>query len=196
MSASLLEMVLAIAIAGLIFAGAIIPTTNLAVAYQRGEALVRQATAESLAAVRVEQIFSTLWRDPQPPGGHGPLQAASRSRMRIGDWQVGRARDRLEQRRQGVPSGVIAEPVANVSFQYLLTDGSWVSQVRSARRDDVLALRFSWTDRATGRRYQGAALAPDRAFSGNLIELPEPDTGTPYRREDYMRTAHFSLESW
>jgi hypothetical protein len=196
MSASLVEMVLAIAIAGLILTVAIIPTTETVVAYQKAEAELRQATSQATAVVRAEQVAASVWRDADPPENHATLQRAGTGWLQVGHWELRQQEDRLEQKQGPNAWTPIAEPVRALSFQYLLNDGSWTTSVSEAQFDEVLAVRFDWGDPVSGRQYGGLALAPDRAFSTGLIQLPQPDTSEPYHREDYEQTVTFSLGSW
>lgn len=196
MQASLLEMVLAISIAGLILAAAIIPTTETVVAYQQTEAELRQATSQATAAVRAEQVAANIWRDADPPESHATLQRAWASWLRVGDWELRQEEDQFKQKRGPTAWTPIAEPVQAFSFQYLLNDGSWTASVAEAQLAEVLAVRFDWSDSDSGRDYGGLVLAPDRAFSTGLIQLPPPDTSEPYDRENYEQTITLSLGSW
>ena len=196
MQASLVEIVLAIAIAGLIFASAIIPTTQTAVAYQEAEAELREATAQATATVRPEQIAAGIWRDADPPENHDALSRAQSSRLAVGDWQLRENSGQFEQKWDTSGWTPIAAPVQDFALQYLLNSGSWASSVSWTALEDVLAVRFDWSDPDNGRKYGGLVVAPDRAFSAGLIELPQPDTSKPYSRDDYEQTITFSLGSW
>ena len=196
MQASLLEMVLAIAIAGLIFAAAVIPTTQTAVAYQQAEANVRAATWQVTATVRAEQIAGGIWRDTDPPANHDALTRARPGRLQVGDWQLRQRDGSVEQKWKSGDWTPIAEPVQGLAFEYLLNSGSWTSSVNNAQLGDVLALQFGWSEPGTGRPYGGLAVAPDRAFSAGLIQLPQPTLSAPYKRKDYERAIAFSLGSW
>jgi hypothetical protein len=189
-------MVLAIAIAGLIFASAIIPTTQAVVAYQEAEARVRAATLQATAAVRAEQIAAAVWRDAAPPDDHDALQKAKAAELQVGDWALREQSQRLEQKRKSAAWTSIAEPVDSFTFTYLLTDGSWSASVPDAHLDDVLAIRFEWNNPDNGRPHSGLILVPDQAFSANLIDLPDPEVSNPYKREDYEQTVRLSLGSW
>jgi hypothetical protein len=196
MQASLLEMVLAITIAGLIFAAAIIPTTQTMVAYQEAEANVRTATSQATATVRAEQVAASIWRDADPPQDHDTLSTAQSSRMEVGDWELRKTADCFQQKWASTGWSPIAEPVQSFAFQYLLNDGSWAASATASELEDVLAVRFDWSDPDTGRTYGGLIVTPDHAFAAGLIELPQPDTSEPYSREDYERTVTLSLGSW
>jgi len=196
MSASLLEMVLAIAIAGLIFAAAIIPTTQTVVAYQEVQAQTRQATRQGTAVVRPEQIAAVIWRDADAPENHDDLLKAQSNQLTVGDWELRLANKSFEQNRKSAGWAPIAEPVDSFAFQYLLSSGTWTSSVAKGQLGNVLALRFDWNDSDNGRKYGGLVVMPDQAFSSGLIELPQPDTSKPYKRKDYERTVNLSLGSW
>jgi hypothetical protein len=196
MQASLVEIVLAIAIAGLIFASAIIPTTQTAVAYQEAEAELRQATAQATATVRPEQIAAGIWRDADPPENHDALSQAQSTHLTVGDWQLRENGGQLEQRWNARGWTPIAAPVQGLALQYLLSSGAWASSVSGTALEDVLAVRFDWSDSDNGRRYGGLIVAPDRAFSAGLIKLPQPDTSGPYNRDDHEQTVTLSLGSW
>jgi type II secretory pathway pseudopilin PulG len=195
MSASLIEMVLAIVIAGLIFASAIIPTTQTAAAYQENEADARQATWQVTATVRTEQVAGNVWRDAEPPDNHDALLKAMASQLWVGDWKLRHVAERYEQNGDSGGWATIAEPVENAAFQYLLNDGTWVSSANS-QLDDVLAVRFDWSSTDNGRKYGGLMVAPDRAFSGGVVELFQGAGPATYSRPDYERTITFSLGSW
>jgi hypothetical protein len=169
MNASLVEMALAIGIAGLIFASAIVPTTQSVIAYQQTEAELRQATAQATAATRAEQVAGSIWRDADPPAGHAALERARAARLQVGDWTLRQNKGRFEQQLKSTAWAAIAEPAQNVSFQYLLNDGSWTTSVNKAQLGDVVALRYGWTDPDSGRTYDGRVATPDSTFSAGLL---------------------------
>jgi hypothetical protein len=193
---SLLEMVLAIAIAGIIFAAAIIPTTQTIAAYQAGEAEVRQAALQNRACVRPEQVIEKVWRDAAPPDGYDALGRAQAAELTIGAWALRESGGRFEQNRDGAGWSPIAEPVENLAFSYLGRSGIWVNSVDAADFDNVLAVRFNWTDAAAGRAYRGLGVLPDRCFAGGRIDLSPPDTSKAYQRADYTRKFSISLGEW
>ncbi len=195
MQASLMEMVLAIVIAGLIFASAIIPTTQTAAAYQENEADARQATWQATATVRTDQVAGNIWRDVDPPAGYDDLLTAQSDQLEVGEWELRQDTDRFEQNLDSGGWVAIAQPVENVAFQYLLNDGTWTSSA-SGQLDDVLAIRFDWSSTDNGRKYGGLMVAPDRAFSGGVVELFQGAGPATYSRPDYERTITFSLGSW
>ena len=130
MNASLLEMVLAIALSGLIFASALIPTTQSMVAYQEAELDLQSMTAQTLALARAEQLAGAIWRDPNaPPDGAG-LSAAAADQMQVGTWGLRQNGGHLEQQRQAAGWAVLAPAVQNFSFQYLLRSGVWTAAPR------------------------------------------------------------------
>jgi hypothetical protein len=187
MNASLLEMVLAIALSGLIFASALIPTTQSMVAYQEAELDLQSMTAQTLALARAEQLAGAIWRDPNaPPDGAG-LSAAAADQMQVGTWGLRQNGGHLEQQRQAAGWAVLAPAVQNFSFQYLLRSGVWTAAPAPADRANVLAIRYGWTDPASGLPYAGGFVAPDHAFAAGLISLQRPGLSTPYHRADYAR---------
>lgn len=196
MNASLIEMVLAIVIAGIIFASAIIPTTQMALAYQEAEAEVRQATSQATASIRPQQLVASIWRDASPPANHDTLVRAQASRLTVGNWDLRGSGGSCEQKWSAGGWTPIATPVASLSFEYLLNDGTWAPSVGSSSLGDVLAVRFAWNDPDNGRKYGGLIVAPDRSSSAGLIQLLQPDTSSTYQRSDYERTITFSLGSW
>ena len=196
MTASLVEMVMAIVLTGLIFASAIIPTVQTLVAYQDAELDLQKGTVQTTAAVRAEQVAADIWRDADPPDSGAPLQVAGAGRLEVGDWELREEKGRVEQRWRAGVWTPIAEPVLSFSFQYLLNDGTWVTTVPKAKLDAVLAVRFGWSDPDSGMPSSGLIVAPDRAFSAGLLELSMPDTSAKYRRKDYEREITLSLGSW
>ena len=84
MYGSLLEMVLAIALTGLIFASAIIPTTQIVADYQKAEVDLQARTRHAMAGLRFEQVAGTTWRDPNGPAGTAALHTAQRSQLQFG----------------------------------------------------------------------------------------------------------------
>jgi hypothetical protein len=196
MSASLVEMVLAIVIAGLIFASAIIPTTQTAVAYQEAEAKVREAACQVTATVRAEQVVGNIWRNDDPPANHDVLLTAQADQLEVGHWELRADSGQFEQNWNAGGWAPIAAPVQGLAFQYILNSGVWVSSVSGPALEDVLAVRFNWSDAGNGRKYGGVVVAPDHTFSGGVIELPQPDTSEPYSRHDYERELTLSLGSW
>jgi hypothetical protein len=196
MTASLMEMVLAIVIAGLIFASAIIPTTQTMVAYQEAEVDLRAGTLQATAAVRIEQVAACIWRDADPPANLDTLSKAQVSGVQVGDWELRQTGDYLEQNWASTSWSIIVQPVQTFALQYLMDDGSWTSSAAGPALEEVLAVRFDWSNPDNGRAYGGLTVAPDRAFSAGRIGLPQPDTSDPYDRADYEQSVTISLGSW
>lgn len=196
MNASLLEMVLAIALSGLIFASALIPTTQSMVAYQEAELDLQSTTAQMLALARAEQLTSAIWRDPNaPPDGAG-LSAAAADEMQVGTWGFRQNGGRLEQQPQFAGWSALTGPVQNFSLQYLLRTGVWTAAPAPADRANVLAIRYGWIDPASGLPFAGEFVTPDHAFAAGLISLQRPSLSTPYRRADYARQMTLTLGNW
>ncbi|MCK4342224.1 MAG: hypothetical protein KAY37_10940 [Phycisphaerae bacterium] len=196
MRASLVEMVLAIALTGIIFTAAIVPLIQAMVAFQEAELDLQTQTRQATATVRAEQLSAAIWRDADPPPNTALLQTARAKQLKVGDWELRAKAGRLVQKRKKGARSTLAEPVKAFSFQYCLNDGKWKSSASSGQLDQVLAIRCNWTDPASGLPFGGLVLAPDRAFSAGLIELPRPDTSKKYRRKDYERSLTLSLGSW
>lgn len=189
-------MVMAIAICGLIFASAIIPTTQVIATYQATQTAAQAATAQTMAAVRPEQVGSSIWRDADPPTGHDALASALETQLQVGNWTLRQADTSFEQQWQAAGWTPLADPVETFAFGYLLTDGSWTASVSAGDLDDVIALKFAWNDADSGSAFFGMAVLPDRAFSAGQLELALPDTSDPYDRSDYEQTITLSLGSW
>ncbi len=189
-------MVLALAIAGLVFASSIIPTTRAMASYQQAELNLQTVTLQWMAGVRAMQVAGTVWRDKSPPAGYATLDQARADRLRVGDWELRAHKQSFEQRWQNDDRVSLAEPIESFTFQYLLDDGTWVSNPDAQQTDAVLAIRASWTDVDAGQKRGGLAVMPDRQFAGGLLELAPPDTSKPYKRKDYERQVKLPLGSW
>jgi hypothetical protein len=196
MNVSLIEMVLAIALSGLILASAILPTTQVIVTYQEAELDGQTMMAQSAAALRAATLVNSIWRDPNAPAGYAALQAANPNAFRVGDWQWRASGGRVEQRGQSGGWAVLATPVDAVSLQYLLGDGTWTSAPGGSRLSDVIAIRFNWTDPDCSLAYGGIRVPPDRSFAAGVVSLPTPSTTNPYRRADYTRSTTLPLGTW
>lgn len=196
MNVSLIEMVLAIALSGLILASAILPTMQVMVAYQDAELNGQTMLAQSAAAVRAEQLAGAVWRDPNAPDGHATLQTASASLLQVGDWQLRTSGDQVQQRRSTGSWAPVAEPVQGFTFQYLLDDGTWTAAPAAGQLADVIAIRFSWSDSDSGLPYGGLVVTPDCTFAAGTISLETPSVSNPYRRTDYTQTMRLSLGTW
>lgn len=196
MSASLVEMIAAIVISGILLAGAVTPTAAVLVTYQKMQAAAQTATTHATAAVRVEQVGGQIWRDVTPPTGHGTLDTATATVLNVGNWEVRRSSTRIEHERSGV-TGVLAQNVGSFQFEYLLDDGTWTaSTLDSATRDELVALRATWTDTATGASYAARAVPPDRAFAAGSIALEAPDDSQAYARANYERNITLPIAGW
>jgi hypothetical protein len=183
-------------VSGLILASAIIPTTQVMVAYQDAELNGQTMLAQTAATVRAEQLIGAVWRDPNAPDGHATLQAATASQLQVGDWQLRASGNRLEQQRSAGGWTPLAQPVQGFSFQYLLDDGTWTAAPAAGQFADVIVIRFTWTDADSGLPYGGLVVTPDCSFAAGGIDLETPSIGTPYRRADYTRTMTLSLGTW
>ncbi len=198
MNVSLIEMVLAIALSGLILASAIIPTTQVIVTYQEAELDGQTMLAQSAAALRAATLVNSIWRDPNAPDGHAALETAKDDSLRVGDWRLRAKSGRLEQRGEPGDWATLATPVSAFSLQYLLGSGTWTSAPHDDDDDGdyVIAIRFNWNDPDSGLAYGGVLVSPDCAFAAGLVNLPTPSTANPYRRADYTRSTTLSLGSW
>lgn len=196
MNASLLEVVLAIFLSGVIFASALIPTTQSMVAYQEAELNQQSMTAQMLALARVEQLAGAIWRDPNAPPDGAALTVAAASQLQVGTWEFRQSSSVLQQQRQAAGWSGLAGPVQNFSFQYLLRTGVWTATPAPADLANVLAVRCGWTDPAGGRPYGGVLVAPDHAFAAGLVSLAVPSHTTPYHRADYALQITLTLGSW
>jgi hypothetical protein len=197
MSGSLVEMVLAIAIAGIVFACAIVPTTNVVMTYQRDEGDLRLSTVQSMAALRVEQVGSSLWRDKSPPDGHAMLKAADGKQLSVGEQGIRLSKEQLQQRQAGGAWALLAEPVDEFAFTYQLSNGKWVSKVDAADSDDLIAIQYDWTDPQTSQTYGGTLATTDRMCWAEPIQLPEAVLDPPkYDRSEYQETIELPLGSW
>ena len=197
MSASLIEMVMAIALAGLIFAGAVVPVTHAMLAYQESEADVQGKNAQHLAALRVEQVVASIWRQDDPPAEHGLLTKGDRNRLRVGSWDVREKGDHLLQTYRGGAPALLTQPAERLAFSYLLDDGTWAKGVKKGQFGGVVALRYWWTDSGSGATYRGLVLPTDAAFDGRLIELPKSESASDtYRWSDHERDIVLDVKQW
>ena len=196
MNASLLEMVLAIALSGLIFASALIPTTQSMLTYQEGAVDLQNRSAQMLTLARAEQLAGAIWRDPNAPPDTANLQAAAAARLQIGSWELRQSGGRMEQRYRSGRWSTLASPVQKFSYQYLLRTGVWTTAPPAAQRANVLAVRYSWTDPASRLQYSGTLVAPDHAFAAGVVNLPMPDLTGRYQRSNYARRITLRLGNW
>ena len=194
MSASLLEMVMAISIAGLIFAGAILPVTETVRAYQESEASRQDSNAQHLAALRVHRITSSIWRDSDAPNDYGQLIKATSSQLGVGVWEITEKKQKLMQARGGKKPVVLAQPVKKFMLSYCLDDGSWVSTIKAGQYDRVVALRYQWSNGQS--IYSGVAVPTDKLFTGRSITVPEAKNGQVYRPVEHKKKHSFDVKPW
>jgi hypothetical protein len=196
MNVSLIEMVLAIALSGLILASAILPTTQVMVTYQQAEWDWQTMLAHAAAALRVEQLLDAIWRDPNAPGGHAALGAAQAHQIQVGNWELRANGTQLQQQRQSGGWAQLVAPAQAFAFRYLLGSGEWKASVGTSKLGDVVAARFDWTDPDSGLPYGGVWVLPDHSFSAGLISVYPTSTAPPYYRSDYEQTMTLSLGTW
>jgi hypothetical protein len=189
-------MVLAIALSGLILAAALLPLTQIMVAYQDAELDGQTMQAQRAAVTRAEQIGNSIWRDPNAPAGHAGLQTAIVTQLQVGDWQFRGSGTRIEQQRLAEGWATIAQPVQSFGFQYVLSDGTCTAAPDAGELAEVIAVKVGWSDSASGLQYAGTSIPPDSSFMAGLVELDRPGTGTPYHRSDYERHVTLTLGSW
>ena len=194
MSASLLEMVMAISIAGLIFAGAILPVTETVRAYQESEASRQDSNAQYLAALRIHRITSSIWRDSDAPSDYGLLKQATSSRLGVGVWEIAGKKQKLMQARGGKKPVVLAQPVEKFALSYGLDDGSWVSIVKAGQFDRVVALRYQWSNGQS--IYSGVAVPTDKLFAGRSITVPKAKKAEVYLPADHKKKRSFDVKPW
>jgi hypothetical protein len=196
MNASLIEMVLAIALTGLILASAVMPTVQTVVANQEAELDWQTMMTHSAAAIRAEQVAGMIWRDPNAPDGYFPLRAARVDQLQVGNWQLRADGTAIEQQ---APSGSwtpIAGDVQGFGLQYLLNSGAWTSSPNAVELDKVIAIRFNWSQANHGLRYGGLLAVADREYSAGPLSLRTLGAGPAYRRSDYARHTTLSLGTW
>jgi hypothetical protein len=196
MSASLLEMVLAIALAGMIFAAAIVPTSQTLVDYQKSEIDLRNLSAHGMATVRFEQVAGSIWRDPNGPLGSATLQAASASQLQTSAWDLSQSAGSWQQRYQAGAAATLLPAVSSFTYQYLLNTGAWTASPTATEHSRIVALRCNWTDPVSGLPLGSIAVLPDHRFAAGLLVLPQPATTQPYSRDNYRRSLTFSLGAW
>ncbi len=187
---------MAIALAGLIFASAIIPTVKTMSAYQEAELDLKAVSAHALAEARADEIAASIWRDADPPAGLGPLRTARADRLEVGDWELRASGDAVQQKCRPGDWAPLANAVQTFNFEYLLGDGTWKPSVSSGQLEEVVAVRWSWKDRGSGLPFGGPVPTPDYAYSAGLLNLSKPDTSGTYRRRDFERTITLSLGDW
>ncbi len=195
MGTSLLELVLAIALSAVVLGSAIGPLISALVGYQSTETELRARTAHSLAAARIEQVASTLWRDPNGPAGTATLQTATSSQLTVGTTSV-RSAARLEQSIGGSAWAPLTDSVTAFAGAYLLNDGAWYASVPSGQSARVVALRFNWREPASETVYAVICVPLDRAFSASQLSLLAPTNPPAYSRANYTRTVTFNVGNW
>ena len=197
MSSSLMEMVVAISILGLVMTGLVVTTAKTVITYQAADAQVEASTRHAMAALRDAQIVGRTWRDADPPAGYGDLTTAEATEIRVGEWRLRASSGDLEQLRDGSTYAPLAENVAGLEFSYRVGGGAWIAQTLDADQLAALvAVKSRWTDAATGRVFGGITVLPDRQFSTGTIVLPSPDTSGTYSRSNHEQQVTMSLGSW
>lgn len=195
MSVSLLEMVAAIAIAGVIFAGALIPVTQTVLAYQEAEADGQQRDSQYLATQRVRQLTASVWRTGDPPPGHAALTDAGARVLGVGTCELRQAKKQLQQNDTAAGDGILAAPVESFALSYQLADGQVTTGVDAGDFDQITAIHYKWKD--DGVIYGGVAWPTDRALSGWMLTLPEPESAAvSYRRADHKQTINLTVKPW
>lgn len=196
MSSSLLEMVLAIALSGLILGSAIMPTISVMSDYERLQLDLRTTTAHALAAVRAEQIAGAIWRDPEPPAGLAPLGSAATNRLVVGDWTFTANSGRIEQACGNGPGAALTEAAAAFAGQYLRNDGTWTVNVPPGQLAGVVALRLGWREPDSNTPFSAVVVPLDTAFGAATLSLAAPQSSEPYNRAACERTVAFTIGSW
>jgi hypothetical protein len=196
MGASLLEMVLAIALTGMIFAAALLPTSQSLVDYQKSELDLRNLSAHGMATVRFEQVAGGIWRDPNGPPGAATLQAASANQLQTSYWELTASAGTWRQRYQAGAAATLLPAVSAFTYQYLLNTGAWTASPTAAQRSSIVAIRCTWTDPVSGLPLGSLAVLPDHRFSAGLLVLPQPDMSQAYSRDNYRRNLAFALGAW
>ncbi|MGE0481420.1 MAG: hypothetical protein AB7Q17_13210 [Phycisphaerae bacterium] len=198
MSLNLVEMVVAIVLAALVFSVALAPTYQVLATGERVETLVRELDAHATVATLIERRLQRVWRAAAPPPDSGTLDVAREREVRVGAWRLRAQGDRLQQSiRGGGGFQTLLRPVASVQFAYQTEDGAWVERLNhAAARDRVHAVRIRWTDPAAQRSYQALAGLADRQFAGAAVELPAPPDASGYRREDCTRVVALEVGVW
>jgi hypothetical protein len=196
MYGSLLEMVLAIALTGLIFASAIIPTTQIVADYQKAEVDLQARTRHAMAGLRFEQVAGTTWRDPNGPAGTAALQTAQRSQLQVGTSELREAGGALQQRIGGGSTATLVPSLTGFAYSYLLNNGTWAANPTAGQLGQIIALRASWTAPGSNTPFSTLVVAPDRRFGAGQLILPQPNTSQAYRRSNYVRNLTYTLGRW
>lgn len=198
MSLNLVELVLAIVLAALVFGVALAPTYQVLATGERVETLVRELDAHATIAVLIECNLARVWREPDPPPGAAPLDFAREREVRVGAWRLRVHGNQLQQRTSGGGGyQTLLSPIAAAQFAYQTDDGAWVDRLTTAAaRGRARAVRVRWTDPTAQRSYQALVALADRQFANVTLELPAPPDAPDYRREDYTRTVALEVGMW
>ncbi len=194
MSASLTEMIAAIVLAGVVFASALVPVTQMLVTYESTQQDSQVFMQHYLAGMRVQQLAAGTWRHDSPPPQHERPAAAKPTRFGVGDWTLRASSDGLEQVGPA-GSGLLAAPLNDFTLEYRLPGGTWDSSLSDAQVTLMQAVRYVWRD--AERTYRGVAAMSDRALDAFSVELPAETTpGGTYRRDDHERNVTVRVEAW
>jgi hypothetical protein len=201
-------MILAISLAGIICAGALIPVTQVVVAYQESEADLQCFTTQNLGGLRIAQLTGSLWREADPPKGYGTLNKAASTGLSIGSWELYASGEQLLQSDVGGMTkqatkatkalnagAVVAEPVHKLAFTYLLDDGTSVNALKKTQFDQLVGLRYHWRD-PDGQTYVGLAVPTDCTFAGRTLALTSTKPPKIYRRSNYEQQIQLSVKPW
>jgi hypothetical protein len=191
---SLVEMVLAITLSGLLLAGAIAPVMSVMVAYQRTQPAANNGLLSDTAALRAATVAGSVWRDANAPAGLGNITVIGGSALTVGNWALTVNGGRLQQAWQGGTAAPLTTPIDQVSFQYQLDDGAWTSSVADTAR--VRALRLSWRDPNSLTTLRTTALTLDRALDAGALVVDQPTSGGTYNRSTYTRNVALTIGNW
>ncbi|MBN2445850.1 MAG: hypothetical protein JXO22_03950 [Phycisphaerae bacterium] len=195
MSASLVEIVMAMVLAGLVFVGAMVPTTQTVVTFQRAEADSLQDGAQFLAARRVQQLAASVWRAADAPYNHALITEADHTRMTVGDWSIRERKNQVWLEDDSAGGAPLAGPVSDFELDYCVGGGKWVQKVSTAGFGSIVALRCAWTH--DGRTYRTVVAPTDAWLAGRTLALPAAEEGKAiYRRSSYMSTVELDVEPW
>lgn len=197
MSASLVELVVAIALAGILLSGALIPVTQTVHDYQVASAAVERSSEHALAGVRFEQVATAVWRFDDPPGDFGALTRAYSTSFAAGAWALDERDGMVRQARDGEAAAPLATDAKSFALSYRVEGGGWVSSVSAADFDALRAVRFTWSDAASGALYFGVCTPADAAFAGQQLGFPAAGTvSATYQRADHERSVALTVGVW